>query len=216
MQIANMNKTKQKIILSAVLLFNRIGLANARNQDIAEHAEISLSNFNYHFKTKKDLVLEVAGYVKEVLEKKVYSNRFLIQEGQGLEIAESYFEFAEEFQFFYIDTHYIIQTYPELKEDLETQIKESFQMIKNLNYMAVGMGLMKQEPAEMPGLYEQMIEQVWINNHFLLAQMRIRGIEGSAVIKGLETGFGIAYPYLTEKGIASYQAFIKSVKEKQK
>lgn len=215
MQIALMNKTKKKIILSAVTLFNKVGLANARNQDIAENAGISLSNFNYHFKTKKDLVLEVMTYMKEVLEEKVYGNKLLIQDGQGLEIAKSYYEFEEEFQFFYLDTNNIIQTYPELKGGLESQIKESIQMIKNLNYMAVGKGLMKPEPTEIPGLYNQLAEQIWISNHFWFAQMKIRGLEGSVVIKGLEAGFGIIYPYLTETGIASYREFIDGVKEKQ-
>ncbi len=204
-----------KIILSAVELFNQVGLANARNQDIADHAGISLSNFNYHFKTKKDLVFGVIDYMKEVLEEKVYGNRLLIQEGQGLEIAKSYFEFEEKFQFFYLDTNNIIQTYPELKEGLQTQIQESLQMIKNLNYMAVGKGLMKPEPAEMPGLYDQLAQQIWINNHFWFAQMKIRGIEGSVVVKGLEAGFAVVYPYLTEKGITSYQEFIGGVKEKE-
>ncbi|MFK8009224.1 MAG: hypothetical protein AB8H03_22880 [Saprospiraceae bacterium] len=67
----------------------------------------------------------------------------LIQDGRGLEIAKSYYEFEEEFQFFYLDTHNVIQIYLELKEVLETQVSESIQMIKNLNYMAVGMGWMK-------------------------------------------------------------------------
>ena len=215
MQIAAMNKTKKRIIHSAVELFNQVGLANARNQDIAENAGISLSNFNYHFKTKKDLVFEVMKYMGEVLEEKVYGNRLLIQDGQGLEISKSYYEFEEQFQFFYLDTHNIIQTYPELKKGLQTQIEESLQMIKNLNYMSVGMGLMKAEPAEMPGLYDQLAQQIWINNHFWFAQMKIRGIEGSVVVKGLESGFGIVYPYLTEKGISSYKRFIDGVKEKQ-
>ncbi|MFT6320761.1 MAG: AcrR family transcriptional regulator [Granulosicoccus sp.] len=215
MQIALMNKTKKKIILSAVKLFNQVGLANARNQDIAEQAGVSLSNFNYHFKTKKDLVLEVMTYMKEVLEENVYGNKLLIQDGQGLEIAKSYYEFEEEFQFFYLDTHNIIQTYPELKAGLEIQINESIQMIKNLNYMGVGMGLMKPEPTEMPGLYDQLAQQIWINNHFWFAQMKIRGLEGSVVVKGLEAGFGIVYPYLTEKGIAAYRKFIDGVKAEQ-
>ena len=210
-----MNKTKKKIIFSAVKLFNQVGLANARNQDIAEQAGVSLSNFNYHFKTKKDLVLEVMTYMSEVLEEKVYGNKLLIQDGQGLEIAKSYYEFEEEFQFFYLDTHNIIQTYPELKAGLEIQINESIQMIKNLNYMGVGMGLMKLEPTEMPGLYDQLAQQIWVNNHFWFAQMKIRGLEGSVVVKGLEAGFGIIYPYLTEKGITAYREFIDGVKAEQ-
>ncbi|MFK8009225.1 MAG: TetR/AcrR family transcriptional regulator [Saprospiraceae bacterium] len=51
------------MILSAIKLFNQVGLANSQNQDIAEQAGISLSNFNCHFKRKKDLVLEIMTYL---------------------------------------------------------------------------------------------------------------------------------------------------------
>ena len=44
-----MNKTKKKIILAAIKLYNKFGFANVLNQDIAKSASISLSNFNYHF-----------------------------------------------------------------------------------------------------------------------------------------------------------------------
>ena len=45
--------------------------------------------------------------------------------------------------------------------------------------------------------------------------MKIRGLEGSVVVKGLEAGFGIIYPYLTEKGITAYREFIDGVKAEQ-
>lgn len=206
-----MNKTKRKIILSSIALFNEQGLMNVRNQDIAIKAGMSLSNFNYHFKTKQDLVLAVVEYMKEVLQERVYGNKVLIQEGQGLEITKSYFEFEEEFRFFYLDTYNILQSYPELKIELRQQISEAIQVIKNLNYLAVGMGYLKAEPADMPGLYDQLAEQIWINNHFWFSQMHIRGEEGDHVVKGLKACTAISYPYLTEKGKKAYKAFIDRV-----
>ena len=204
-----MNKTKKKIIFSAISLFNRNGISNVRNQDISEEAGISLSNFNYHFKTKQDLVYAVCAYMAQVLEEKVYGNKVLNKEGQGLEIAKSYFEFEKTFSFFYVDTHNILQTYPALKKEMQKQIKEAIQIIKNLNYMAIGNGLMKPEPPEMPGLYDQLAQQIWITNHFWVAQMKIRGEEGDTVIKGLEASFAVLYPYLTEKGRDNYRRFIE-------
>lgn len=210
-----MNKTKKKIILSAVKLFNLHGLNNVRNQDIAKDAGISLSNFNYHYKTKKDLVLAVFDYMKTVLEEKVYGNKLLVTEGQSLFIAKTYFEFEEEFQFFYLDTHNIIQSYPELKEEFNKLIQEAVQMIKNFNYMAVGMGMMIPEPPEMPGLYDRLAEQIWSNNHFWLAQTKIRDFKGNVVINGMESGFAMVYPYLTEKGRVGQRAFIEMLKNEQ-
>ena len=69
-----MNSTKQKIVLAAIKLFNEEGLTNVKNSDIAKAAKMSLSNVNYHFKTKQDLVYAVTDHMKEVLEEKVYGN----------------------------------------------------------------------------------------------------------------------------------------------
>lgn len=203
-----MNKTKKKIIISAVALFNEYGLMNVRNADIAEHAGMSLSNFNYHFKSKHDLVHAVFDYFSEVLEEKVYGNKALIKEGQGLEITKSYFELEQDFRFLYLDTYNILMAYPDLREDIQQQVQQAIQIIKNLNYMAVGMNYMKPEPPERPGLYDRLAEQIWINNHFWFAQMEIRGKKGDVIQKGLEACFMILYPYLTEKGVAVYRQFI--------
>ena len=73
-----MNKTKKKIILAAIEQFNEHGLSTVRNQDIAKASGVSLSNFNYHFKTKQDLVYEVCDYMVVVLKEKVYGNKILM------------------------------------------------------------------------------------------------------------------------------------------
>ena len=57
------SKTKKKIIVAAVELFNELGIAQVRNQDIAKKSGISLSNFNYHYATKKDLVKATFDYM---------------------------------------------------------------------------------------------------------------------------------------------------------
>ena len=204
-----MNKTKLKIILAAIDLFNREGLMNVRNQDIAKAAKMSLSNFNYHYKTKQDLVLAVCAYMSTVLEEKVYGNSKFIREGQGLVITRLYFEFEKEFRFFYLDTYNIIINYPELKEEIERQINEAIQIIKNLNYMSIGKGFMKPEPPEFPGLYDQLAKQIWINIHFWLSQMNIRGEKEISVTKGMEMSFILLYPYLTNEGKRIYMEYLE-------
>jgi len=209
-----MNKTKKKIIIAAIKQFNDHGLSNVRNQDIAKESGISLSNFNYHFKTKQDLVLEVCDYMVKVLQERVYGNRVLMSSGgQALAIMQSYFEFEEEFRFFYLDTYNILQSYPELKVEFQARMKEAILIIKNLNFLAIGKGSMKPEPADMPGLYDRLAEQIWINNHFLFSQLHIRGITEDTVLKGMESNFTILYPYLTEKGREGHRAYIKAFRE---
>jgi AcrR family transcriptional regulator len=182
-------------------------LVNVRNQDIAKKTGISLSNFNYHFSTKQDLVLEVFDYIGKELEEKVYGDRVLIHKGKGTDIIKSYFEFEMNFRFFYLDTFNILQTYPQLQAGMQARIEESLQIIKNLNYISIGMGELKPEPVDMPGLYDRLAEQIWINNHFLFAQLKIRGIENINVKMGLESVYYIVYPYLTDKGKQMYRRY---------
>jgi len=208
-----MNKTKHKIILAAIASFNEQGLGSVRNQDIAAKAEISLSNFNYHFATKKDLILAVVQYMQEMFDREVIGNNALLtKERQPLEIGKSYFEFVQEFRFLYLDTHTILQTYPALKQPVQRQIEETIQVIKNLNYMAIGKGYMQPPPVEMPALYDHLAHQMWINNHFWFAQMSIRDKSGDLLIQGLEASYIILYPYLTELGKSQFQAFLDKVK----
>lgn len=206
-----MNKTKKKILNTAITLYNEFGIANVRNQDIAEKAGMSLSNFNYHFGAKKDLIVAVFDLMSEVLQKDVYGNSVLVQEGQGLFITKSYFEFQERFSFYYLDTPNILKTYPELKDKAQKQIQESYQIIKNLNYLAIGMGMMKPESPDNPGSYDQLMHHIWIHNHFWFAHSRIINSEDNLVKKGIESLFSLCYPYLTNKGILSYKQFIKTL-----
>ena len=206
-----MNKTKKKILNTAVILYNESGIANVRNQDIAERAGMSLSNFNYHFGAKKDLIVAVFDLMFETLQKNVYGNSILVKEGQGLTITKSYFEFQERFCFFYLDTPNILKMFPELNEKVQKQIEESYQIIKNLNYLAIGMGMMKPEPEDNPGSYDQLMRHIWIHNHFWFANSRIINSEDNLVKKGIESLFNLCYPYLTKKGVLSYKQFIKSL-----
>ncbi|MFT5238486.1 MAG: AcrR family transcriptional regulator [Flavobacteriaceae bacterium] len=206
-----MNKTKKKILNTAVILYNESGIANVRNQDIAERAGMSLSNFNYHFGAKKDLIVAVFDLMFETLQKNVYGNSILVKEGQGLTITKSYFEFQERFCFFYLDTPNILKMFPDLNEKVQKQIEESYQIIKNLNYLAIGMGMMKPEPEDNPGSYDQLMRHIWIHNHFWFANSRIINSEDNLVKKGIESLFNLCYPYLTKKGVLSYKQFIKSL-----
>lgn len=209
-----MNKTKKKIIMAAIEQFNEYGLSTVRNQDIAKASGVSLSNFNYHFKTKQDLVYAVCEYMVVVLKEKVYGNRILISsEGQGMDVTRAYLEYEEQFKFFYLDTYNILQSYPDLKEEFQARLNESILIIKNLNFLAVGKGAMKPEPPDMPGLYEHLAEQIWISNHFWFAQKYIRGKTENAIIRGLEANFAILYPHLTERGKEAHRTYIAKMKK---
>ena len=206
-----MNKTKTKIILQAIQLYNELGFSSVTNQQIAKASGVSLSNFNYHFATKQDLVHAIFEYMANILVDEVYGQNSLIDTGNGWEITKRYFVYEQQFKFFYLETPIIIRTYPELQDKLRKQFDDSIQLIKNLSYLAIGKGLMKPEPEDMPGLYHRLAEQIWMSNHFWIAQSFMRGTDEDVVNKGLSAAMSIIYPYLTEKGKASYAETLESM-----
>ena len=208
-----MNKTKKKIILAAIKLYNKFGFANVLNQDIAKSASISLSNFNYHFSTKQELVFSVCEYMVIDLKRRMSETSVLTNKGRmALDIPKIYLEFEYDFKFFYLDTYNILQSYPVLKEEMHKQINESMQIIKNLNYLSIGMGYFKPEPEDFPGLYDKLVEQIWVNSHFWFAQNIIRGSKNDSIVEGLENSYALIFPHLTEKGKMRYKEYMIKIK----
>ena len=117
--LESINKTKKKIILKAIYLYNQKGFFNVLNQEIAKESNISLSNLNYHFPTKKDLIISVCGYMSYTLNKRISENKLLINDAVILEMARIYLEFENEFKFFYLDTHNILKKYSLLDQEME-------------------------------------------------------------------------------------------------
>jgi AcrR family transcriptional regulator len=208
-----MNKTKRKLILSAIELYNESGLVNVLKQDIADKADISLSNFNYHFSTKDKLVYAVCEFITAALDERISENSFIRNSGSGLKIAKIYLEFQEDFKFFYLDTNNILSTYPLLKEGMLKQINISIQIIKNINYLAIGKGQMKPESKDDEGRYDEVAEQIWSGIQFWSAHFQIRGFEGYPVTAGLRFIYNILYPHLTESGRVDYLNFIDEAVE---
>ena len=70
---------------------------------------------------------------------------------------------------------------------------------------------MKPEPAEFPGLYDQLVRHIMVHNHSWFAHSQIRGEKEGLIKKGLESLYSLTYPCLIEKGVEEYKQFIESV-----
>ncbi|WP_188112033.1 TetR/AcrR family transcriptional regulator [Aquimarina sp. RZ0] len=51
-----MNATKQKILIKSLALFNNSGISKTSLRAIADEAEISVGNLQYHFKKREDII----------------------------------------------------------------------------------------------------------------------------------------------------------------
>ena len=207
--MVKISPTKDKIIQKAIDLYNAHGLHNVLNQDIAKAANMSLSNFNYHFPKKRDLIYYLCGHLNYVLDHRIKENKQLTNEGIILELTKTYLLFENDFKFFYLETQHILRSHPDLKGDMEQRIKEDIQMIKNLNYIAIGKGYMHHEPDDFNGLYDIIANQIWMMSHFWYAQSNLRKEEGDLIAKGLRSCYAVLDPYLTNKGKEIYRNYLR-------
>lgn len=207
--MVKISPTKNKIVQKAIDLFNEYGLYNVLNQDIAKAASMSLSNFNYHFPKKQDLIYYLCGHLNYVLDHRIMENKQLTNDGIILELTKTFLKFENDFKFFYLETQNILRSHPALKWEMERRIKEDIQMIKNLNYIAIGKGYMYHEPNDFKGLYDIVANQIWMMSHFWYAQSNLRKEEGDLIAKGLHSCYAVLDPHLTAKGKEVYRNYLK-------
>jgi AcrR family transcriptional regulator len=199
-----MKKTKKKIILNSIELFNKNGYNSVRLEDIAVKTEISKGNLHYHFPTKKEILERVLDYLqKERVRLMQTSQDDLTLDFNMVNIVQRYLHFQFTYRFFYRDIFEIVKIIPEAKTIYEERTNRSDNFTKNFIYLSVGRGILKPEPHE--GHYEifskfgSAILQAWVERRELL------GAEKFPIQDVMESVLELIYPYLTEKGVEWYE-----------
>ncbi|MEL6140286.1 MAG: TetR/AcrR family transcriptional regulator [Bacteroidota bacterium] len=192
--------TKEKIVLTSINLFNELGLANVRLQQIADGAGISVGNLAYHFKNKEAIVSRV---YEELFED---FSAILAKYLQSPELAEfdlflgSYFHFAQKYRFYLADLMIAvgpinnnINTWNEYANKLLAQIRNRIDF-----YVANQMVIT--EPRA--GIYDQLAKNIWRSLFFSIPEATFRGqIPSEAQFK--QEVWEQLKPYLTRQGLES-------------
>ena len=104
-------KTRDKIVLAALHLFNEYGERNITTNHIAAHIDISPGNLYYHFRNKQEIVREIFSlYSSELLER--FSPIYGQQESLVLlkHYLDSTFNLMWKYRFFYANLPEILQS----------------------------------------------------------------------------------------------------------
>jgi len=105
-------KTKSKIVLSSIRLFNANGMVNVRLQHIADDVGISVGNLAYHFHSKEAIIIEIVNQLTELLDPIIDENKVF----PGLMDFDTqlarYYHLLMRYSFFFIDLLEIKRNYP--------------------------------------------------------------------------------------------------------
>jgi AcrR family transcriptional regulator len=192
-----MLSTKNRIIESAIRLFNEYGMANVRLQQIADESGISVGNLAYHFKNKEAIVLAVYEHLFDefsgILSQYLQGPDLLDFEAQ----LEQYYVFFTDYRFQVIDLFNLELSYTSVIEQWRLLMsKMLMQVRKRLDYL-VRSKIMVPEP--FPGVYDTLSNNIWATTLFWLPQQMLKGMP-SDVDTFKRSIWAQISPYLTALG----------------
>ncbi|MCX2743101.1 TetR/AcrR family transcriptional regulator [Mangrovivirga sp. M17] len=196
-----MNKTKEKILLKALKLFNENGISAVSSKTIAESIGISYGNLCYHFPRKDDIVLAL--YLR--MQKEVDAEFKLMQEEVlnfdfVLDRLKVLFAVLYKYKFIYLGITKVIRHYDHIKHHAIEQNDERKRILEGLSEFLIDNGYMlhfhndKQKALFIHSLL--LVSNSWIAD----SEVFYSGREDDKVEYYMQLFFSMIRPYLTKKG----------------
>ncbi len=200
--------TKQKILESAIRLFNWDDVANVRLQQIADETGISVGNLAYHFKNKEAIVIAVyEGLFEEFAQ--ILSTYMTSPKLTDFDLQmEQYHRFFTKYKFYLIDLFEIERSYPLIMDRWRECVnKMLLQIRKRLDYN-VNRGILHPEP--MPGVYDTLTNNIWMTIVFWRPRQLMKNQPVEELIFKREVWAHVV-PYFTPKGLNEFQLEFNSM-----
>ncbi|HNE29074.1 MAG: TetR/AcrR family transcriptional regulator [Saprospiraceae bacterium] len=200
--------TKQKIIESAIKLFNESGVANVRLQQIADDTGISVGNLAYHFKNKEAIVSAVYDCLFE--EFSGILAHFLLEPGladfdRQLEL---YHGFFSRYTFFLPDLFEAERSYPQGMTRWQQFVSKMLMQIRKRIEFAVQRKTLIPEPV--PGIYNTLAHNLWNTVVFWMPQQLFKG-ESTDLNRFKTVVWQQISPYFTQNGWEEYSLEIQPI-----
>lgn len=194
-------KTRDKILATALKLFNEKGISEVSSKNIAEEMGISYGNLCYHFPKKDDIVLQLYLNMQEKLD---IQFRNIREEVVNLEFMLSrlklLFEEIYRYKFIYLGITKVMRHFDHIKQHARGQFDQRWETLDTLAEFLVDNGYMKafkndrQKDLLIHSLL--MVSNSWISD----AELFFKGKESEKVEYYMQLFFNLVLPTLTEKG----------------
>ena len=198
--------TKQRILNSAISLFNDYGIANVRLTQISDDAGISVGNLAYHYKNKDAIVEAVYAQLLQefgkVLSEYLTESTLLDFEKQ----LGSLYVFFKNNRFYLFNVFEIERSYPVIHNHWQRYISKMIMQIRKRLDFLVDSGSIKKELNE--GDFDLFSQTIWITITFWIPQQVIIGKDYPQEIYR-KTVWSLVTPYLTQQGRMEYELYIQ-------
>lgn len=193
--------TKEKIIETAIRVFNERGFGPVSIQDIANELGVNRRNIAYHFNSKDELLAAIADELWAGLEKERQRRRDFPSFENLTNETKMYYAFQKKYTFIFNDLNVI--RHPLMAKNFRQLCMQTIKDNEAAIAFAIKLGNMKPEP--FPGAYSNLSLAIWVLALFWRSQQVIRQVNESQ--EGPKVIWSLILPHFTEKGIASFKAF---------
>ncbi len=201
-----MNSTKQKILKSAIELFNRKGLVNVRLQQIADDSGISVGNLAYHYYSKKAIVQAIDTELGEELELLLSIDQNFPSIIDFDNHLGRYFFLLNRYSFYFLDLLEMERAYPKMHSKRLIYIEEMISQILEWLRLNAEKGILKHELLD--NQYQHTAESIWMIITFWLTQRQVRGKTDIGEGHFKKFIWNQLIPILTEGGWMEFEAVI--------
>jgi len=201
-----MSPTKQKIIKSAIELFNEHGMINVRLQHIADESVLSVGNLAYHYATKMAIIeaidVEIENTITPILSKE-HGIAHLIDFDNQL---SAYYFLMKRYAFYFLDLLELERSCPHLHIKRKEYIRQMINQINAWMLLNVKRGILKPEIQE--NQYQYTAHAIWMIITFWLTQQKVRETpnEGEGAFKKMV--WMQLLSLFTSTGLMEYDALI--------
>ena len=199
-------KTKDKILESAISLFNRYGLPNVKLQRIADECNISVGNLAYHFKYKEDLIVTIADSIHAEISPIVGNeNKFPLLIDFDNQLSK-YYALINRFAFFFLDVLELERSYPKIHQQRVKYINMMIDQIYQWIDANVQKGIFQSEIHS--DQHAHSAHAIWMIISFWLTQRKVLSTSGSDEEKFKIVVWNQLLPSFTKLGLMEYEALI--------
>lgn len=199
-------KTRDKILHTALSLFNENGVSRISSRNISEDMGISYGNLTYHFPKKEDIVLTLYQQMQDKineqfrqLEANIFGLNFM------LDSLKAIFKISYQYKFVFLGLAYLNREFEEIRKDTLKQWEQHKLLLEKLAFFLAQNGMLRPEVA--PNENKSKINNLLHILHFWIADAEIfyRGDEEHKIGYYLEMFYNAIRPSLTEKALHIFE-----------
>ncbi|HTN35338.1 MAG TPA: TetR/AcrR family transcriptional regulator [Marinobacter sp.] len=153
-------KTRDKILLSSLELFNEHGERNVTTNHIAAYLVISPGNLYYHFRNKSDIIYEIFLEYEKLVDYylDIPEDRHITLDDMTFYL-ESVFDGLWSYRFFHRDLEYLLDSDPRLRQGYRKFTNRCLAAIRRIFEKLAEAGIIEPQPEE---LRAAMSLNVWL------------------------------------------------------